>query len=1119
MVGRREIKRPLQGADKKLTRNFLHTMNIKRTIIATIAALALVASIAPQANAATIEELLAQLAALQTQLAALQAGQTGGTTTGTVPSACVGVSFTRNLTIGSTGNDVKCLQQILNATGFTVAATGAGSPGMETTYFGNLTLAAVKSYQASKGFTPANQVGPLTKQALNAYLAGGTPGTPGTTPVQTGPISAVLSFDNPASTSLVNSQATANLLKVNFTGSGTISSVTLQRSGISDQNTLSNVYLFEGDTRITDGYSFNTNGTLTMTGLSIPVSGSKVITVKADVYSQATQTASSVAVALTGYTANGVASAANVMGNTMQIVTGTPATASFTAAASVSVPDVTGTGINAGTNGYRFWSAPLQVNTRALQLRAANFRIIGSADYNAISNVRLYVDGIQAGNAGTITSIQGSNYVVFNMAAAPVTLTTGSHTIEVRADIQGGSDRTVQLSLQNAADLTLLDSQIGVNIAVGGTPNSAGSIKIAAGSSTFVVEQSFSSQTDIPGGATNAVIGKFTLRSYGEAVKVNSLTVTPAVTDACTTGTTYSYTSGTATGDCTAGLGYASGNGLQNVTLYFNGSQIGSSKNWTSGSLQFDLGNQMIVPFGIDSTFEVRADLQTSSNVAYTAGTVAITVAQGSSNAEGQSSKTPVSVPTGPVPTTGLDIKSGTLEVAANPAVSNQNIAPNTTGVKIGSYTIRNSSTSEAVRLTSLGVELDLTTVAITNFSALRTSETSGSGSYPVQPATGTNTFSVDRLLQPGQSMTLDIFADTSSATSGDVTTKLTVGYIGSVSNAASTHAQVSGQKMDLGTGTIGTPTLVVAQTTAAQYIPSAVSGQASSKATFNFISTGGSSTINELRFTVSGSTVASVCVAGTCVTPVSGTATITGLSLNVPVSGGLNQEVTVTYPTVGTNGLTPGTTSNISLTYVKYVSGGQTKTPLTPSAPAPTMTLVGSVPSLTVGSGSGSTLQLGAQNKIGSVTVKADAQGAIKVRQIQFSVSNSGFGTGGDVMAIDNNTSGTTLFLALAGSSTPITNSDCAISSTLITCELGGTGNTDYAADFLIPANQQTTFDLFGKVTGSAASGAKASVSTSLLSSTFLWDDTSTNGAAGSTGLTGAGIYGFPTGSYTISQ
>ena len=54
-------------------------MSIKRTIITTIVALALVAMIAPGvAQGVTIEELLAQIAILQQQLLVLQGGTTGG---------------------------------------------------------------------------------------------------------------------------------------------------------------------------------------------------------------------------------------------------------------------------------------------------------------------------------------------------------------------------------------------------------------------------------------------------------------------------------------------------------------------------------------------------------------------------------------------------------------------------------------------------------------------------------------------------------------------------------------------------------------------------------------------------------------------------------------------------------------------------------------------------------------------------------------------------------------------------------------------------------------------------------------------------------------------------------
>src|SRR3989344_2698156 len=123
-------------------------MNIRKTIITTAVALTTVAMIAPvSAGAVTIEELQAQINALLAQLATLQGNQQSS---GNVPAVCVGVTFSRNLTIGSTGSDVKCLQGAMNALGHVVASSGPGSPGSETYYFGPLTLSAVQKYQFQK---------------------------------------------------------------------------------------------------------------------------------------------------------------------------------------------------------------------------------------------------------------------------------------------------------------------------------------------------------------------------------------------------------------------------------------------------------------------------------------------------------------------------------------------------------------------------------------------------------------------------------------------------------------------------------------------------------------------------------------------------------------------------------------------------------------------------------------------------------------------------------------------------------------------------------------------------------------------------------------------------------
>ncbi|MBI1866401.1 MAG: hypothetical protein HYS02_01380, partial [Candidatus Staskawiczbacteria bacterium] len=150
-------------------------MNIRKTIISATVALTMVATIAPGiASADLLSDLQAQINALMAQLAALQGQQTTGGTS----ANCVGVTFTRNLTVGSTGQDVKCMQTLMNSHGYQLAITGAGSPGNETMYFGPLTLAKVRALQAAQGWIPANQVGPLTRGLLNSWLASSPTQTP-----------------------------------------------------------------------------------------------------------------------------------------------------------------------------------------------------------------------------------------------------------------------------------------------------------------------------------------------------------------------------------------------------------------------------------------------------------------------------------------------------------------------------------------------------------------------------------------------------------------------------------------------------------------------------------------------------------------------------------------------------------------------------------------------------------------------------------------------------------------------------------------------------------------------------------------------------------------------------
>jgi hypothetical protein len=702
---------------------------------------------------------------------------------------------------------------------------------------------------------------------------------------------ASLSATTPAAGYIIANQATAGLLDVTFTGSGVVNSVTLKRSGISSQDTLSNVYLYDGVTRLTDGYSFNSQGTITINNLNLMVNGSKTVSVKADASSTAGND-STIAVSLTGFTSGASVNTVNIMGNLMNLAAGT-SMASVTLSGSNTV--AAATNVNAGTTSYAVWRQAFQVNTRTVSLKAANFRVTGSAPADALANVGLYVDGVKVGGNAVMQTINGSNYATFDLTNASVSLTTGSHTLEVRGDIVKGSSYNFTVSLQQASDLMIMDPQVGVNIAVTSfSASTAGQIGIGTGSVTVVVDPTFSTMSNVTGGSSNAVIGKFKLHTYGEDVKITSLPVSVSLSSAATPA------------------------GIQNVTLYYNGSQVGSQVSLSSGtgslapscvavgtgtcySTTFSLGSQMILPAGADSYIEVRADLRNTAGANYTAGSVSANL--GAASGEGWNSK--ATVTTTAKAGTSLTVQTGLLAVSKNTGYANQTQNPNTVGVKIASFVLQNQSSSESVRVTSLTVApVGTGSAALTDISGLRTSEVSGSGNVPQQPAT-TNTFTVDFTLAPGATKTIDILADTGSTTSVTTIANLTVNALGSSSNTSicvdadsnctNGGTGVVGQTITLSAGTVATPTLLTASATSAQYIaagdPMATGTGASdaTKASYSFVSTGGAATISELKFTITGSAtdpVMSVKVGGVSAPVVGGIAWLQGLNIVVPNGG-----------------------------------------------------------------------------------------------------------------------------------------------------------------------------------------------------------------------------------------
>src|SRR3989338_3496235 len=79
-------------------------------------------------------------------------------------------SITKTLRYGMKDTQVKYLQQFLNEKGYIVSRIGAGSVGLETTYFGKATDTAVKAYQRAKGLVADGIFGTKSRASLSGIL-------------------------------------------------------------------------------------------------------------------------------------------------------------------------------------------------------------------------------------------------------------------------------------------------------------------------------------------------------------------------------------------------------------------------------------------------------------------------------------------------------------------------------------------------------------------------------------------------------------------------------------------------------------------------------------------------------------------------------------------------------------------------------------------------------------------------------------------------------------------------------------------------------------------------------------------------------------------------------------
>jgi len=741
-------------------------------------AIAVVMVMPGSASAQTAAELQAQIASLLATINSLQA-QLSGLQGGTGTSQC-SYTFTQNFSMGDSGAEVKNLQMFLNMDPLTrVAASGAGSPGNETEYFGSLTKSAVIKFQnqysadilAPVGLNAGTGYwGPSSRAKANALCAStpGTPGTPGTT--VPGSSLAVGNTSQPANSLAPQSAARIPFTKFTLTagtdGDITVNSVTVERSGLANDAVFAGIVLLdENGIQIGNAKTLNSNHQANVGEPFVVKAGtSRTFTVAGNMASSLSSYAGQVAgISVVGVNTSATVSGSLPISGAAHTINATLSLGSATLNVSSFDPNTSQTK-EIGTTGVRFAGIRMTAGSAEdVRLHSVRWNQTGSAGTADIKNVKVVVDGVEY---ATTVSSDGKYYTV-TFGSGLVVPKGNNIDVYVKGDVVDGPNRTVFFDINKNTDVYLTGETFGYGITPSagsttsasdtssqfttGTPFFDGSkTTISAGSASTIQKSASSPAQRIAVNVPNQPLGAFEADFKGEAVTISGLTLTIA---------------------STTGSGYGL---LTNVTIVDeNGSVVAGPVDgvYVSASSQ-------------TATFSDSITFPTGKHTYFVKGKVASTIGNGGtytvavdpsawSNPVGDTTGNTISLSSfGSFDLNTMTVDAASLAITVSPSPAAQNIVAGVQGYTFANYQFDASQSGEDVRFSSIPLKLSATTVAATDVTACQLFDGStalNTGSNVVNPsATGDNTFTLDNsyVVPKGTVKTLSLKCNLSSSVS-----------------------------------------------------------------------------------------------------------------------------------------------------------------------------------------------------------------------------------------------------------------------------------------------------------------------------------------------------------------
>lgn len=549
----------------------LATKNVAAVLLAVAMVFGFAFSFATPAKADVISDLQAQIQALLAQIQALQGGNTSG-------GACVNFTFTTNFRQGQSGAEVMQIQKFLNQSADTqVAATGAGSAGNETSYFGPATKAAVIKFQNKYAADILTPVGlstgngnwyASTRAKANALAAACTPGSGNTGGNTGGTVGGTLQVA--AGTQPANSLAPESASRVPFTtftltntsaAAVTVNNVTVQKTGLGDKAVFDGIILVDSSGQaLGNSKTMNSNNQAVLdAGITLQPGQSATLTVSGNMISNLDGTPSYagqiIGLSVVGVSSNGTVSGSLPISGAMHTINGTLSIGGLQLSVGPTDPDtdtLDTTGKEIGTTGFTFAAVRAQ-NTGSVEdvwVKSIRWNQSGSASAGDLANVVTIVDGT---SYPTTVSADGKYYTTV-FPGNGIEIQKGlQKEFSVKADIVSGPNRTIQFDLYKASDFYVVGETYGYGITPSANTTASSEddsqltttnpffdgtkVTINAGTVSSVSRATEVAAQNIVELSPNQPLGGFAVDIKGEAITVASLTFGFDITSSDTTET------------------------------------------------------------------------------------------------------------------------------------------------------------------------------------------------------------------------------------------------------------------------------------------------------------------------------------------------------------------------------------------------------------------------------------------------------------------------------------------------------------------------------------------------------------------------------------------------------